>query len=127
MGCLTSCDRLMPNPSALRTSSRSKRAFMTIRTRLTLWYSSLLATVIVVFGISLFSILQWAWRSQIDENIAYVVDQMQKNIYFNPDTEQIAVHMPKILDLVPYYSLGIQVWRADGTLAGSSTNLSQFT
>src|SRR5258707_6884522 len=122
MGCLTSCDRLMRNPSALRMRSRSKRPFMTIRTRLTLWYSSLLATVIVVFGISLFSILNWTWRSQIKESMSLVAQQTAENILIDPTSGEIVVHSPEALDVMSTYPFGIQVRGADGTLVRASGN-----
>src|SRR5258707_11540228 len=114
MGCLTSCDRLMRNPSALRMRSRSKRPFMTIRTRLTLWYSGLLATVIVVFGISLFSVLSWTWRTQVRENMLYVAQQTVQNILVDAKTGHMIIQTPEVLDAITFPYL-IQVRQADGT------------
>src|SRR5260221_8350918 len=89
---------------------------MNIRTRLTLWYSSLLATVIIVFGISLFSILNWTWKSQVDDNMLSVADQIAEGIIVNPIDGTLLVHSPDTLYIIPDYPFGIQIWQADGRL-----------
>src|SRR5260221_847961 len=99
---------------------------MTIRTRLTLWYSSLLATVIVVFGISLFSILNWTWRSQMKDHMSLVAQQTAENISIDPTSGQIVVHSPEALDVMATYPYGIQVRGADGTLVRASSNLGVY-
>src|SRR5512135_3103976 len=96
---------------------------MTIRTRLTLWYSSLVATIIFVFGVSLFSILNWAWKSQVQDNMHSIAEQA---ISVDPTSDRILVHIPEGLDLLPY-SFWIQVRGADGTLIGSSSNGGDYT
>jgi two-component system OmpR family sensor kinase len=97
---------------------------MTIRTRLTLWYSSLLATLILVFGISLFSILNWVWKSQVQDNMTLIA---QQTIDIDPVSGGIVVHIPDGLDLIPYYATWIQVRQADGKLLAASSNLGQYT
>ena len=96
---------------------------MTIRTRLTLWYSGLLATIIIVFGISLFSIMNWAWKSQVRDNMLLVA---QEAYTVDPISGNVAVHIPDGLDLIPYYPIGIQVHRADGQLIATSSNIVNF-
>src|SRR5256885_629732 len=96
---------------------------MTIRTRLTLWYSSLLATVIVVFAISLFILLNWAWQSQVRENMEYAARQAYS---IDASTGQLQVHIPEGEDLIPY-PFGIQVRDAAGQLLGTSNSLSKYT
>jgi two-component system OmpR family sensor kinase len=100
---------------------------MTIRTRLTLWYSSLLATLILVFGISLFSILNWAWRSQVRDNMLYIAQQTAENIRVDPASGHLIANLPENLDLIPYYLYGIQVWERDHHLAGASSYLSHYS
>ncbi|HLY25780.1 MAG TPA: ATP-binding protein [Aggregatilineales bacterium] len=93
---------------------------MTIRTRLTLWYSSLLATLIVVFGISLFAILNYTWNNQVEENMLFVAQQTVANITENPTSGQIELQAPEALDMITYPYL-VQVRRADGTLVTSTS------
>ena len=93
---------------------------MTIRTRLTLWYSSLLALVIVVFGLALFSVLNWAWRDQIDSSLNALATQVATQYQFDPQTNQLQVQLPTLGDSVslsPYY---IQVWNANSQLVSTS-------
>jgi heavy metal sensor kinase len=98
---------------------------MTIRTRLTLWYSSLLATLILVFGISLFSILNWAWRSQVQENMLFVSKQIANSISIDQRTGQLTADIPEGLEPIAFYSFGIQIRDSAGALVGSSAYLSQ--
>jgi len=100
---------------------------MTIRTRLTLWYSALLGTVILVFGISLFNLLAWAWRAQLQENMRAVAQQVIETITFDPISGRMAKpFLQKRLSQLPYFAFGIQVWRADGELLWWTDNVSDF-
>lgn len=100
---------------------------MTIRTRLTLWYSALLATVIIVFGISLFSLLNWAWHSQLQESMRFVAQQVIDLIRFDEvmDTQaQPAIR--KQLSRMPYFTFAVQVWRHDGKLIATTDNVADY-
>src|SRR5215813_11560979 len=99
---------------------------MNIRTRLTLWYSSLLATVIVVFAISLFSVLNWTWRYQISENMMFVANQTLQSLAIDPVTDHIEVQTPEAFDMSTYPYL-IQVRQANGQLVPTSGNYSTST
>src|SRR5260221_7582756 len=99
---------------------------MNIRTRLTLWYSSLLATVIVVFGISLFSVLNWTWRYQTSENMMVVANQTLQSLAIDAATGHVEVTTPEAFDMSTYPYL-IQVRQADGQLVQTSGNLSKST
>lgn len=101
---------------------------MTIRTRLTLWYSSLLATVIVVFSISLFSLLNWTWREQLLDTMRQAGKSLAEDIKFDRATGNISLqYIPKRLSSMTYSQVAIQVWHADGKLAASSENLGGIT
>src|ERR1700690_1824723 len=104
----------------------SKLPVMTIRTRLTLWYSSLLATVIVVFGISLFSVLNWAWRSQVHDNMLFIAQQTALNIVVDNQTGNLEVQTPEVVDLITYPYL-IQVRQANGQLVQASSSPIRYT
>src|SRR5262249_48140227 len=99
---------------------------MNIRTRLTLWYSSLLATVILVFAISLFSVLNWTWRYQIQENMMFVANQTLQSLAIDPVTGHIEVQTPEAFDMSTYPYL-IQVREADGQLVPTSGNYGSST
>src|SRR5215813_5779822 len=99
---------------------------MNIRTRLTLWYSSLLATVIVVFAISLFSVLNWTWRYQISENMMFVANQTLQSLAIDPASGHIDVQTPEAFDMSTYPYL-IQVRQTDGQLVQTSDNVTKST
>lgn len=93
---------------------------MSIRTRLTLWYSSLLAIVLTVFGLALFSVLNWAWRDQIQSSLTAVANQVAMLVNYDPSSGQVSVQLPPLADSVsmsPYY---VQVWAPGGRLIGTS-------
>lgn len=104
----------------------SKLPVMTIRTRLTLWYSSLLATLIVVFGLSMFSLLNWAWRSQVQDNMRFIAKLTSANITMD-GSGQLAASIPDTLELFPYYPFGVQVRQLNGTLVVASAYPRQYT
>jgi hypothetical protein len=52
---------------------------MTIRTRLTFLYSSLLAVVILVFIAATSSVLSWTLRMQVDETLLEVIENERYN------------------------------------------------
>lgn len=85
---------------------------MTIRTRLTLWYSSLLAVVIIFFGISMFGVLNYAWRDQIETNLKSIANQ----VYLQISTDSLG-HMiaqpPDLSDNANISPFFIQVWDSD--------------
>src|SRR5450432_32797 len=109
-----------------RRNGSSKLPVMTIRTRLTLWYSGLLATVIVVFGISLFSVLNWAWRSQVHDNMLFIAQQTALNIVVYTQTGNLETQTPEVVDLITYPYL-IQVRQANGQLIQASSSPIRFT
>jgi heavy metal sensor kinase len=87
---------------------------MTIRTRLTLWYSALLATVIVVFGVSLFTLLNWAWYSQLQDNMRLVAQQMMEAINLDATGQIAQTPVQKRLAQMPLVSFGLQIWDSSG-------------
>jgi heavy metal sensor kinase len=97
---------------------------MTIRTRLTLWYSSLLATVIIVFSVSLFNLLNWTWREQLLETMRQTANSVLADIQFDKKTGDLTSRTnPFTLSSTIYSSVYIQVWDSDGTLVASSEML----
>jgi two-component system, OmpR family, sensor kinase len=94
---------------------------MTIRTRLTLWYSSLLATVIIVFSVSLFNLLNWTWREQLLDTMRQTAKNVLADIQFDKKTGELTSRTnPFMLSSNIYSSVAIQVWDANGTLVASS-------
>lgn len=101
---------------------------MTIRTRLALWYSSLLAAVILVFAVSLFSLLSWTWREQQLDSMRQIAKLMLDDITYDELSGQITtMAIPEKVSGISASSFGIQVWHANGTLAASSSNVKTFS
>jgi heavy metal sensor kinase len=95
---------------------------MTIRTRLTLWYSGMLATVILIFSVSLFSLLNWAWREQQLDNMRQIAKVLLVQLSY-VNGKLATQHIPTELSSMTYSPFGIQIWHADGELAAISDNL----
>jgi len=97
---------------------------MTIRTRLTLIYSAMLAVTSFIFGFSLFRLLDWAWHEQLRESMRSVAQQVTDLILINETSDaesQSAIR--KQLARMPYLSFAVQVWRQDGALLFTSDNV----
>lgn len=105
---------------------------MTIRKKLVLWYSGLLAVIIILFGAGLYAGTRWVLINSIDMALGETVDQVLKNSragtvgqYGNPN--QIFVFLP----VDKYRGLGVvmQVWELGDPprLAGASSNLNDYS
>ncbi len=100
---------------------------MSIRTRLTLWYSLLLGTVIVVFGISSFTLLNWAWRTQIQDNMRLAAEGIVETISSSFDTITGEINRPPLqrrLSQMIYTAPGmyVQIWGRDGGMIEQTAN-----
>ncbi len=98
---------------------------MTIRTRLTLWYSSLLAIIIAVFGIALVAVLNGAWIELVQNNLKIVYQQVSNQIEITPNGQMIVplTDMSESVGFAPFY---IQVWDWNGRQVSlSSPNYAQ--
>jgi heavy metal sensor kinase len=92
---------------------------MTIRTRLTLWYSSLLTVIIIVFGIALIIVLNWAWVEQTQSSLTKVANQVITQINLLPGG-RLAVVLPDMSETVGYTTFFIQVWDTNGRVVSMS-------
>jgi signal transduction histidine kinase len=99
---------------------------MTIRTRLTLWYSALLATVILVFGVSLFTLLNWAWYSQLRENMNDVSQQVRSIVTFDETGTMIKPLRKMQFAQTTHFLYAVQLHRANGDILWSTDNLSSY-
>ncbi len=98
---------------------------MSIRTRLTLWYSSLLAVVILVFGISLFSVLHIAWRDELDSSLTAIAQQVGNQIQWDAN-HNMTVKLRDLGDDVGISPFYVQVWDIFGRLVGTSNGNYQY-
>ncbi len=84
---------------------------MTIRTRLTLWYSGLLTLIIGVFGVALIAVLNWAWIEQTQASLLKVTNQAINQIVLS-DGRMRVQQLPDMTEMVGYATFFIQVWDA---------------
>ena len=84
---------------------------MTLRTRLTLWYTGVLALVLVAFGIAVYALLSLSLIRQIDSTLNSAADEIR--LAFRRDVEGIRLP-PMALDLTA--NVYVQVWDAQGNL-----------
>lgn len=106
---------------------------MSLRTKLILWYSGLLAVIVVVFGAAVFMVVQWALTNTLDRTLESAVDNVRQNSrasligeFGQPD--QVAVYLPE-LDTFGLAGVLVQVWNlSDGTpvLLRASVNIEDY-
>ncbi|HEX3031496.1 MAG TPA: HAMP domain-containing sensor histidine kinase [Bacillota bacterium] len=101
---------------------------MSIRMRLTLWYSSLLGLTMLVFGIFLFVFLSHNLRSEVDQAITNLSDQVVRSVTVVGDLPLplIQVVLPDV-DVFATPDTYLQVVRENGEIIARSGNLGHQT
>ncbi|MGH2523570.1 MAG: sensor histidine kinase, partial [Anaerolineales bacterium] len=100
---------------------------MTLRLRLTLWYSAVLAGVIFLFGVIVYIITTLSLIRQIDATLHAAAKEIREASSVNLMLDfQIRVEIPSDLDQFGGPNVYAQVWRADGTLVNQSASLGTF-
>ena len=103
---------------------------MTIRHKLILWYSGLLAVIFIIFGVGIFAITRWVLVNSVDSALHETVTEVVKNTHINrygefggPSSINITVDE---IDIFRASGVVVQVWEvgADAglTLLGASSN-----
>lgn len=107
---------------------------MTIRKKLILLYSGMLAVVIIVFGLVIFTVIRSTWIQTVDSALAETAAQVKNNGHSYPIYEfgnlvDIGVSLPK-LDVFRASGVLVQAWLMTPNnklgLAGSSDSLVNF-
>lgn len=107
---------------------------MTIRTKLILWYSGLLAFIIVLFGVIVFSFMRWTLITSIDDTLNETANQVINNSRAFPVGEfsspsSISVRLPP-LDVFRASGVYVQVWdisEDEPQFAAASANISDLS
>ncbi len=92
---------------------------MTLRARLTLWYSGLLAGVLLLFGTAVYLLLSYLLTKQVDDSLLSTADDIRSAAIRTVDG--VIGFPPLALDLTA--EVQVQVWRTDGTLAAQDAGL----
>ncbi len=106
---------------------------MTIRTKLILWYSGLLASIIIVFSVIVFVFMRWTLVDAIDQTLAETASQVVSNSRAFPVGEfappsGVHVRLPS-LDSFRSDGVLVQFWDVSGaepTLRAASDNVADI-
>src|SRR5688572_27337350 len=98
---------------------------MTLRLRLTLWYSLVLAGIILLFGMAVYGILVISLTRQIDLSLRAAANEINQAISIDRVLDFQVVTIPQ-LDRFGTSSVYVQVWKTDGTLFAQSNNLGAY-
>ncbi len=90
---------------------------MTLRLRLTLWYSLVLVFVLLSFGGVVYFSLTYSLTAQIDQTLSRVANEIIR-VYRSPEALPLTLHALNITT-----NTYVQVWNDEGKLIWQSTNL----
>jgi signal transduction histidine kinase len=99
---------------------------MSIRLRLTFWYTTILAAVIVVFGAALYSLLTLTLLNSIDQQLQATAEQVagSAQVRLSPLSLRTVIDVPD-LDILATPGLYIQVYDSDSAQFLRSTTLGE--
>ena len=95
---------------------------MTLRWRLTLWYSAVLAGIIALFGVVVYTFMAATLMGQIDARLQDTAREIIGGSQLHSVLDVQIVTIPK-LDRFGATRVYVQVWNLDGTLVARSDNL----
>jgi two-component system, OmpR family, sensor kinase len=98
---------------------------VTLRLRLTFWYSAVLAVIIALFGAAVYGILAASLTRQIDLGLTTAADEILRTSRFSPMLQ--TVRIPPNLDEFGGPNIYVQVWGTDGKLANQSARLGDLS
>ncbi len=92
---------------------------MTLRLRLTFWYSAVLAVIIALFGTVVYGFTIWTLTHQIDTTLGSTISSIMRA------SRVQSLSDVQVLQIPPLARFGssliyVQVWQTDGTLAAAS-------
>lgn len=97
---------------------------MSLRARLTLAYSAVLAGVLLVFGAALYLILSFSLIIQIDQTLARSAEEILRTSRVTTQRDLRILTLPSLQFAAS--NVYVQVWNAEGTLIASSSNMGAF-
>ncbi len=106
---------------------------MSIRLRLTLIYSAVLVLILILFSVTVISVLHWALLDSVDRTLDQTVNEVVRNIegpsiqFSLQGTPTLTYELPPQLDIFRASNVFVQVWTDDGRLTSSSTNLGSYS
>lgn len=107
----------MAAPSAKRRRPAQGAFPVSLRLRLTLWYSAVLTIVLGLFGAAVYTILVFSLTSQIDQSLEDAANGITASANLARVLDQPIVIIPAPDEPLGALNVSAQVWRLDGTLA----------
>lgn len=98
---------------------------MSIRTRLTVWYTAVLAALVIAFGVAVYAILSLSLSRQIDQSLVDTAAKVLEASRVSRVQDVRIVTIPE-LDVFRASGVYVQVWQAGGALVTQSSNLGSF-
>lgn len=95
---------------------------MSLRTRLTLLYVSLLGGILLIFGLAIYGLVSVFLVNQLDETLIQTFDDLRQEISVEEIGNLNVLHLPS-LDITG--DVFVQVWSRDGALQSSNIQLKQ--
>ncbi len=99
--------------------------FLSIRLRLALWYSAILAVVISLFGIVVWGVLVFSLTNQMDDRLNQTAEQVVRVSSVTPISDLSILTIPQ-LDIFQADGLYIQVLDTSGRIRGASQNINRL-
>ncbi len=99
--------------------------FVSIRFRLTLWYTAILLLVLTAFGIAVWMALALSLTSQVDQRLFQTANQVLRVSAVVPFRDITFLNIPK-LETFQSDDIYIQVISINGSVSASSENLGQY-
>lgn len=99
---------------------------MSTRLRLTLWYSSVLAVLLIVLGGAIYIILSNSLRASIDSQLAATADQILSASRVRQFSNILQVDVPEELDIFRASGVGVLIVDNSHTIVRKSRNVGNF-
>ena len=98
---------------------------MSIRTRLTVWYTAVLAALVLVLSVSVYALLAISLTLQIDRTLADTADEVLRASRVRILQDVRVVSIPE-LDVFRASNVYVQVWDQEQKLVSQTRNLGSF-
>src|SRR5262245_53411302 len=98
---------------------------MPIRIRLTVWYTAVLAALVVCLGLAVYAVLSFSLTRQRDRTLAETADEVIGASRVRVLQDVRVVTVPE-LDVFRASNVYVQVWDAQRNLISQSGNLASF-
>lgn len=112
--------------SRQRPDANSAATTLSLRLRLTLWYSAVLTFVLFFFGATVYNFLGLTLVNQIDRTIEIAKGEVEKILVVGRLLNTQILLPPRLDEQISGTNTFAQVWRVDGSLAAQSQELENF-